>query len=383
MFAGPYSGDFSEPIDPEQLLATASSPVWGGQMLPDTLPILENGSGDALCLRFATNGTVNEVARWSHDGSSWRPFGRSLHEAILCDVATSRAFDLCDADGTETGAVEQWASLWCRHSAGIRRILAEHPMVNPAGLLDHLLQVGVGGTALLREKCRSALSSALSEACHDLGWSTIAERSNLASHDFPTWLFDTSTIPRSEVLNMANALHMDVEVMTAQDWPTAESNAESAAHISPAIGWPYVILGRHAERRGRPDDAVDLYLQSLRCQKSSFDFLEMFGEQYALSRVLAAAGARESSLTDYLKVVIDSNLDSSAIREYWMSRARAAEREGRYDVAYRSYYNGGWDAYFSDGIAEVLDGLARSAVNAGYSALALIAEHHRECLETP
>ena len=43
---------FGQPVEPERLLDSDSSVLWGGQMLPDTLPILDNECGDVLSLRF-------------------------------------------------------------------------------------------------------------------------------------------------------------------------------------------------------------------------------------------------------------------------------------------------------------------------------------------
>jgi hypothetical protein len=78
---------FGQPIESAQLLDPTSSALLGGLMLPDTLPILDNGCGDALCLRFNLKGTVSEVVRWEHEGGNWTPFGTSLCEALLLDAA--------------------------------------------------------------------------------------------------------------------------------------------------------------------------------------------------------------------------------------------------------------------------------------------------------
>jgi hypothetical protein len=64
---------FGVPLEPAQLLDSNSSVLLGGLMLPDALPILDNGCGDALCLRFNSQGTVSEVVRWMHEGGNWTP----------------------------------------------------------------------------------------------------------------------------------------------------------------------------------------------------------------------------------------------------------------------------------------------------------------------
>ena len=66
-----YLSSFDEPIDVDQLLDPASSTVWGGLMLPDTLPILGNGCGDGP-------GVTVRTGRWTRGGNSLEPRGRVL-----------------------------------------------------------------------------------------------------------------------------------------------------------------------------------------------------------------------------------------------------------------------------------------------------------------
>src|SRR5690606_36855447 len=68
--------EFSQPQSPDQLIEPDGS-IWGGFMLPDTLPIVGNDYGDWLCLRIAPDGQVSEVLHWSHGGGDWIPYGRS------------------------------------------------------------------------------------------------------------------------------------------------------------------------------------------------------------------------------------------------------------------------------------------------------------------
>jgi hypothetical protein len=68
------ASSYNQPLDPKATLECAES-VWGGQMLPDTIPILANGAGDYLCARFNHDGTLSEIIEWRHEGYHWRHFG--------------------------------------------------------------------------------------------------------------------------------------------------------------------------------------------------------------------------------------------------------------------------------------------------------------------
>lgn len=63
-----HPGLFTEAIDPERLIDPNSVAIWGGQMLPDTLPVLDSGCSDVISLRFGRDGHVREVIRWDHPG---------------------------------------------------------------------------------------------------------------------------------------------------------------------------------------------------------------------------------------------------------------------------------------------------------------------------
>lgn len=61
---------FDQPIEALDLLDCPSKVIWGGQMLPDTIPFLTDGAGNALCLRFGFDNAVSEVVHWDHEGGS-------------------------------------------------------------------------------------------------------------------------------------------------------------------------------------------------------------------------------------------------------------------------------------------------------------------------
>jgi len=47
-----FVGDYMEFIPPESLLDHESYAIWGGQMLPDMLPVATNGMGDVLAAHW-------------------------------------------------------------------------------------------------------------------------------------------------------------------------------------------------------------------------------------------------------------------------------------------------------------------------------------------
>lgn len=142
---------FGQPIEPAQLLDPTSSALLGGLMLPDTLPILDNGCGDALCLRFNLKGTVSEVVRWEHEGGNWTPFGTSLCEALLLDAALTLMEEPQD-DGElrlEDIGYAGWALEWLEGESPpsrIRQVLIQEHALPIMGLLE----AGVAETAVRR-----------------------------------------------------------------------------------------------------------------------------------------------------------------------------------------------------------------------------------------
>src|SRR5688500_11852388 len=66
-------GEYDEPIEPEAILDPEASIVWGGMMLPDAIPLVGNGGGDVILVRFALDGSVRELVEWHHEGCFWHP----------------------------------------------------------------------------------------------------------------------------------------------------------------------------------------------------------------------------------------------------------------------------------------------------------------------
>ncbi|MBN1765941.1 MAG: SMI1/KNR4 family protein [Sedimentisphaerales bacterium] len=98
--------NFGEPISPENLLDPDSSTIWGGLMVPDSQPVLGNGCGDCICIRFSPDGSVREMMNWSHEGCYWMPYGLNLYEVLIFDFVTSNSED--DEESVDL-TFAQWA----------------------------------------------------------------------------------------------------------------------------------------------------------------------------------------------------------------------------------------------------------------------------------
>ncbi len=48
---------YNQPLDPHEVLEHAEG-IWGGMMLPDSIPLLKNGMGGSLCARFTNDGEL-------------------------------------------------------------------------------------------------------------------------------------------------------------------------------------------------------------------------------------------------------------------------------------------------------------------------------------
>jgi len=72
------SACYNEPFNPKETVDHAKH-IWGGQMLPDTLPILGNGMGDCVNVRFNGDGSISEFVEWHHEGGHWSHWGYSIN----------------------------------------------------------------------------------------------------------------------------------------------------------------------------------------------------------------------------------------------------------------------------------------------------------------
>ncbi len=73
----------------------------------------------------------------------------------------------------------------------------------------------------------------------------------------------------------------------------------------------------------------------------------------------------------------------SAVRDFWLTRARRLLADESFGESYHCYMLAGWDlgAERMSDYVEILDGLHHSAQRAGWSARAELAATHAECLK--
>jgi hypothetical protein len=80
------SACYNEAFDPNET-ADHAKHLWGGQMLPDTFPVLGNGMGDCLNVRFNGDGSILEFVEWHHEGGHWNHWGYSIQQALSLNHA--------------------------------------------------------------------------------------------------------------------------------------------------------------------------------------------------------------------------------------------------------------------------------------------------------
>ncbi|MCA9094558.1 MAG: hypothetical protein KDA68_13795 [Planctomycetaceae bacterium] len=384
---------FSVPLSPEMLLDSGSSTIWGGLMLPDTLPILHNGGGDTLSLRFNSNGSVSEVIRWEHEGGNWTPFGATLSEAILLDIALSleeeplvyRGIQLQDV-GRVDWVLDQLERE--KYSSRLRNILEQQHALS----IGELLEADVAVTAVRRMLSRNCCASDLQRYCWKKGCHGLAENLGVHWFEFSQWVFDSKFIPDNMREKLAKAVGIPFADLSRHDWSGAVDHAERVVATRTDLGWPFAVLGWAAERQGDLATAVKHYAAGLTALGTSSDFTEYWEKigpgqkrKFVVDRLMDLSDSLPEDVleNDYFRAVAGSKHSKGffdCVRRYWSERGESAEREGRYSDAYQSYYVAGWDMLVLDDIEEILDALARNAQAAGFQALASIAIQHRKSM---
>lgn len=401
LWQGAGGTEFHQPLAPEQLLAPEPGVVWGGFMLPDTLPWIGNGYGDWLCLRIGTDSRVTEIVHWSHVGGGWLPVGASLPEALLYDAGRHRATPrTAGAPGPEirtaTGnPFADWASHWLRATRGLEiPCFWQEPAERTHGaLLDPLEILGerqLAQFAVARDRVLRHLESPLK---------TRGDRpfaSQLGVHwepEFVRWLFDGQQVPAERRPELAGRMQLPVEQMLRQDWASAEAIAREVVAQRGDLGWPFDLLGWAAERRGAAADAAHWYACGLQASIFSDEatrlrthwFAEAYGK-FAAARLaeLRSHLSPEDAANPYVQLYLDENRATlrERVAEYWLEGARTAVRQQDWPQAYHGYYQAGWDLGWQTlrDFDEVLAGLETSARAAGWMGRAALAALHQRNL---
>ncbi len=382
-----HAGLFDIPGNPERLMDPSSGQVWGGQMLPDTLPLLGSASGDQLAVRIGADGSVSEVIRWDHECGTWRPFGATLPEAILCDVAIwqNEGESVEEESDTDNQALEHWAAHWVRHTTG-PALDWPVPLTDrqPDGLV-RLHQAGICEIVVLTERCVARYRAPLAERAFKYGCERLAERLGVPWEDVSKWLFDTAAVPPRQRTRLGRILQTSPEELLHQNWDQARALAARVSELRPDLAWPYAIMGWSAQRVGKLDEAIATYYKGLRSLGTTYDYEALINEGFLHERLaeLHDELPKEISSDDYLQAACNRPTwpnNQDPLHRYWMKLARTAEAHGDYHLAYDYYYRAGWDRRIVDDMDEILDGLIRTSSAAGYEARHRIARHHLDTL---
>lgn len=192
--------------------------------------------------------------------------------------------------------------------------------------------------------------------------------------------------------NLANATQISFDELSHQDWRGAVDQAQRVVAVRTDQSWPFAVLGWAAERQGDLTAAIKHYSAGLLALGTTSDFTEYWEKiepgqkrKFVIDRLLELRDSLPPEVleNDYFKAVMGSKHSKDffdRVRRYWSERGALAEREGRYPVAYESYYGAGWDVLVLDDMDQILDRLVRNAEGAGWPALARIARQHRQSL---
>jgi hypothetical protein len=313
-------GTFDEWIEPAEILDPESSVVWGGMMLPDAIPLLGDGSGDAILARFAPDGSFVELVKWSHEGCLWHP----------TDVVPGLASPVAELERTAGEALTSGLKRYCREWGGAR--LAE---------------------------------------VVEVPWPTLSR-----------WLVDVEQIDLPSRARICQATSSSEDALFRLDWERAESAASAASTTRPDLAWPGAVLGRAAERRGDGTGAREWYRRSLAALQTTGAFTEAWsdpGSPFAVSR-LSALGLVPPADDRHLEACLKS--DSSAVRVAWIEAGDRHLTEGRPLLAHDCYFRAGWDWHFANDMQEVLERLLQAAEAGKSAAWAALARLHLEALST-
>ena len=385
-----HLGGFTEQVDPERLLDPASATVWGGQMLPDTLPILENGGGDVIAMRFSASGVVSELIQWWHEGGIWRPFGQTLAEAILCDVATTRFAMEDDAIHDELSSerpAEHWAVNWVCKTTGPTLVWPDSLKGDRLCAIRSMLDADLCEHVLRQESCLSFLECGFQRSYRKMSGESLAEHLGLDWPSISDWYFDTSRIPVEYHAKLSELLNAPIDDLIRQDWDRAAEEARRVQSLRPDLGWPFGVMGWAADRLGDSASASTHYLDAIRAMgtSSAMSFLRL-ERDFLVKRInelrqYLSPEALKDPQTVAALLPPTREFASSNLRRFWMSEARKAEEVADHRRAYNCYYRAGWDDYCTDDMDLILDGLVRSAEGAGMTGLAHLAAHHRASLD--
>jgi hypothetical protein len=376
---------FDQLIAPSSLLDPHSGAIWGGQMLPDTLPVVADGAGNALCLRFGFDGTVAEVIEWNHEGGNWKSFGQSIAEALVLDASLT-LLDQTDSDEQidefaieDSFAYAEWATTWIPElDLSVLRVNAGELRELPS----RLVKLGVAPVAIAQWNCRRHLTNRLERLCRQVGGGKIARSLGVTWAEFRPWLSEPRLIPENQKEPLSTLTTVPFNELVRQDWVAAAAEAQAVLDIRADLAWPFAVLGRFKSEQDDIAGAVDFYVAGLEASRTTEDFVSSWKTKFDSQTKFIPNALRglntplPQAKEEYLQLFFSRDAAKS-VRNHWIQHGEAAESKQLYELAYRCYYNAGWDLPVQNEIEEVLDRLQVVAVKAGFDALARLTRHHR------
>jgi tetratricopeptide (TPR) repeat protein len=336
------ASEYHQALDPQEVLEHGKG-IWGGMMLPDSIPLLENGMGDSLCARFSYDGTLSEIIEWHHEGAGWRHYGYSIDQAIALDLIVYR-----QSEGVHDSK-------------------------------DSSLLAAVSPVAMNEMDCNRALTTKLADACRQIGTRRLAELVGASHDEFSVWFGEPAKIPASKCEQLAAILRLEPNELIKRDWHTALSKSQSVLKLRSDLAWPYGVAGRAFEELGRIEAAAELYKAGVKKLGSSSSFTEPWSlvsksgtGKFAADRLLTLAYADlEPAIKQYLDAIAGKK-----VRDFWFAGGNAAATEGDFRTAYDCYFAVGWDIHYYNDMAEILKAIKTSAGLAGSPTLEAIGELH-------
>jgi hypothetical protein len=412
------AGEFRTPAEFESLLEHAPKIVWPGLMLPDTLPILGNDYGDWMCVRVDQSNRFGELLHWYHGGGDWIPLGDRLAEAVLHDTMdqfrprtrqvlrgapeiTSPDHQAEVLQRLSNPDLRRWLDVSLRPLTGDPRSSSNHLQSildalasrNHPASLQCMLDAGWARPASLCDRVEVALQ----EATHVIASPHLSKQLGINwEPEYVRWLFDTAQIPTDAMHQIQELLHSTgahTGRVEQQDWAIAERMAQSVLTERSDLGWAFDIAGWAALRRGETAAAAQIFFQGRHASAFSDQSVRMrthwFDQQFGKFSIAQLWSVRDklSSIERedvYLQTVwqTPSRLVQREVQLFWMAQGKEAMRVGRFEDAYFSYYQAGWDlgAQRMTDYLDILAALAESAEAAGWTARAAVAATHLACL---
>jgi hypothetical protein len=363
-----HPGCFRQPVDIAGLCQVKPTQIWGGFMLPDTLPIMSNGYGDWICVRVGNDNRLAELIHWYHGGGDWIPVGSCVAEAVLHD-----AVDLNRPVRKQMlrGAVESirsqesqaFSANWSdwMHEALASKISNEQVDQLPALLqatrsgnyseaLELMSQLGIAPEAVACDQIERLIHVSIPSEQAALNMLDDADRARLATHC-------QNILARRDDLGWCHALLGLIEHLNGQKFNALQN----------------YFAGRFASAFS--DQSVRLRLHRFEKRFGKYSIAQLAANKNYLSEAMLE--------DDYLKLFITSSTNLvDRVQEYWLTKAAAAIDAGDFDEAYSASYRAGWDlgAASLSGYRKILERLHDAAFRAGWQARAAVALSHLNCL---